>query len=288
MSIVTRTETLVIDTPEGNRNIAWQMWQHPDKPDAPLVICVHGLTRNRHDFDMLAKVLAEDYRVITVDVIGRGDSDRLHDGQLYGYPLYVSQMMQLLEYLEEETGQSTCYWVGTSMGGLIGMMIAALPNSPINRLILNDIGPVIPLAALQRLGEYVGKAPTFHNIVGIEHYLRIVAQPFGPLTDAQWQHLARYSAEDTGGGVWQLRYDPQIALAFAGLDSDIDLTAVWTAVECPVLVIRGAESDLLTANTANDMLMREGTELAVIPGVGHAPVLMDDEQISLVSEFFNR
>lgn len=285
MTLESHTEFLTIDTPEGPHQIAWQCWQKEGMDNAPLLICVHGLTRNRHDFDFLAAKMADHYRVITTDIIGRGDSDRVNQPELYGYPLYVSQMMQLLAHLRETTGQSQVDWLGTSMGGLIGMMIASSPHSPITRLVMNDVGPWIPLAALQRLAEYVGKAPLFNALNEVEEYLRIVASPFGLLTDQQWQHMARYSARQNEQGMWEMNYDPAIALAFQGIDSDVDLSSIWEAVKCPTLVIRGEESDLLTADGAKYMQSKGGVSLATFPDVGHAPTLMSDEQIAVVRDF---
>lgn len=285
MTLESHTEFLSIDTPEGQHQIAWQCWQKEGMDNAPLLICVHGLTRNRHDFDALAIAMTGHYRVITTDIIGRGDSDRVAQPELYGYPLYVSQMMQLLAHLAKTTGETRVDWLGTSMGGLIGMMIASSPHSPIERLIMNDVGPYIPLAALQRLADYVGKAPKFSSSKEVEDYLRIVASPFGKLTDEQWAHMTRYSARQDENGMWVMNYDPAIAMAFQGLDSDVDLSAIWKAVACPVLVLRGMQSDLLTAEAAQKMAEKKGVFLIDIPDVGHAPALMSEEQISYVRDF---
>lgn len=285
MAIESHTEFLSIDTPEGPHQIAWQCWQKEGMERAPLLICVHGLTRNRHDFDFLAAVMTDRYRVITTDIIGRGDSDRVVQPELYGYPLYVSQMMQLLTHLEKTTGEGTVDWLGTSMGGLMGMMIASSPHSPIDRLIMNDVGPHIPLAALKRLAGYVGKAPKFLSLKAVEEYLRIVASPFGALADAQWQHMARYSSRENEKGMFEMNYDPAIAMAFQGIDADVDLSSIWNAVTCPVLVVRGLESDLLTADGAQIMAEKQGVKLVEIPGVGHAPALMSEEQIAVVRDF---
>lgn len=276
---------LVIATPEGPHRIAWQQWQSSDEHDQPLIICVHGLTRNSHDFDFLARRLAQHGRVICPDILGRGDSDWLRTAALYGYPLYISQMQQLLTHLQQQHGNATFDWVGTSMGGLIGMMLAALPGgSGIRRLVMNDVGPFIPYASLARLGEYVGRGTLFHSLAEAEQYLRRVCEPFGPLTDEQWQHLARYGTEPWDGGL-RLRYDPAIAAGFALVSGDVDLSGVWQGVSCPVLVLRGAESDLLLAETARTMLQRPDTRLLEFPGIGHAPALMARDQIAAVESF---
>ena len=278
-----------IVTPEGDKQVTYQHWYNKpaveSQPNAPLLFCVHGLTRNRHDFDMIAEVLAHRYQVITLDILGRGDSDRMSDPSLYGYPLYVSQCLQMIQFWLDKTDTKTVHWLGTSMGGLIGMMLASQPNSVISRLVLNDVGTFIPLSAIQRLAEYVGQAPEFDDLHQVEQYLRIVAKPFGPLTDAQWQHLARYSAEETEQNQWQLRYDPAIAEAFSEVVEDIDISDIWQQVSCPSLIIRGAESDLLTEANAQQMLQRPHTQLEVVAGVGHAPMLMSQEQIALVDHY---
>lgn len=285
------TLQMSISTPEGDKQVTYQHWYNrrliEQTQPLPLLFCVHGLTRNRHDFDMIAAALADRYQVITIDILGRGDSDRMADPSLYGYPLYVSQCLQMTQFWLEKTQQESVHWLGTSMGGLIGMMIASQPNSVISRLILNDVGTFIPLAAIQRLAEYVGKAPTFENLAQVEQYLRVVAKPFGPLTDAQWQHLARHSAEQVEEKSWQLRYDPRIAEAFATINEDIDISDIWQQVACPSLVIRGAQSDLLTEANAEQMIQRPNTQLAVVEGVGHAPMLMDPEQIALVNQYLS-
>lgn len=283
MTIQHVMEYLDIQTPEGPKRMAYQRWQSEGSAK-PLLICVHGLTRNGRDFDVLAEKLAAEYTVICPDVLGRGDSDWLQNSALYGYPLYISQMQQLLMHLYGELGVNKCHWVGTSMGGLIGMMLAATPTSGIERLVMNDVGPFIPYAALSRLGDYVGKAQVFANEQEVEHYLRRVAAPFGPLTDEQWQHLAHHGSELCDGGL-RLRYDPAIADGFALVTGDVDLSMVWDAVECPVLVIRGAESDLLLPATARSMLQKPSTQLVEFPGIGHAPMLMARDQINAVEHF---
>ncbi|WP_430460423.1 alpha/beta fold hydrolase [Thalassolituus sp. LLYu03] len=284
MSVERSTEYLQVVTPEGPRRMAYQRWTDTTQTPTRLLICVHGLTRNSRDFDALAERLAGEYLVICPDVLGRGDSDWLVQSALYGYPLYLAQMQQLLLTLAAQTGLNDCDWVGTSMGGLIGMMLAAQPDSMIRRLVMNDVGPFIPYAALARLGQYVGKAPLFDSVASAEAFLRVVAAPFGPLTDDQWRHLAEHGTEPCEGQL-RLRYDPAIAEGFALVTGDIDLSVVWNAVTCPVLVIRGGESDLLLAGTARSMLQRPDTQLVEFPGIGHAPMLMARDQINAVEHF---
>ena len=285
MALETHTQFYSVETPEGARKLAFQMWQQSSMDTAPVLICVHGLTRNRHDFDVLAEAMTHHYRVVTVDMIGRGDSDWLTDPSHYGYPLYVSIMQQLMTHLADMTGEGRFDWLGTSMGGLIGMMLAASPNTQIDRMILNDIGPEIPLTGLQRLAGYVGQAPGFVSLLDVEDYLRVTAAGFGKLTDAQWRTMATHAARKDESGNWQLTYDPAIRNAFDGVNEDIDLTGVWSMVSCPVLVLRGAHSDLLTEDGLQRMCQRRSTYSFTVADAGHAPALQSEEEIEAVAKF---
>ena len=234
---------------------------------------------------MLATRLAEARRVVCPDIVGRGRSDWLPDPGLYGYPQYMSDMTALIARLDARAVD----WVGTSMGGLIGMMLAAQTGSPIRRLVLNDVGPFIPAAALERIGSYIGADPTFLANDALEVYLRHIHAPFGPLTDAQWRHLAEHSSRQRDDGMVGLAYDPGLAAVFTmGEITDVDLWPMWQAVTCPVLVIRGEDSDLLTSEVAGQMVERgHDVRLVEIPGCGHAPALMDDGQIEIVRDWLN-
>ncbi len=265
--------------PHGFHRLAYVEWGDPAA--GRTVVCVHGMTRNGRDFDDLARALAEeDRRVACPDVAGRGESDWLAVKEDYGFPQYLADMNALLARLDV----ATVDWVGTSMGGLIGMMLAALPGTPIRRLVMNDIGPFIPKAALDRLGRYVGKDPSFPDPAAAEAYVREVYAPFGPLPDEKWRHIAEHSIRRAADGSWRLRYDPAIAGTLAG--EDVDLWQVWEGVECPVLVLRGAESDILPAAVAEEMATRgPRAEVLELPGIGHAPALMTDDQIRIVRDF---
>jgi len=267
--------------PHGFHKIAYTQWGRAHNETT--AVCVHGLTRNGRDFDALAAVLAEDYRVACPDVAGRGQSDWLIHPEDYAYPTYINDMAAMIARL----GVSEVDWIGTSMGGLIGMMLAAQPNSPIRRLVLNDVGPFIPKASLERIGEYVGGKPHFEDVEGVEEYLREVHAPFGPLSDAQWRHLAKHSARRGEKSGFVLHYDPAIGDAFKGVElDDVDLWPVWNQISCPVLIVRGKESDLLTEETAERMLT-DGpeAELVEIENTGHAPALMDEKQIEFVRDW---
>lgn len=264
----------------GFHRVAYTQW---GRDDAPAVLCVHGLTRNGRDFDPLALALADRRRVACPDVVGRGKSAWLPVPALYGYPQYCADMAALIARM----GVDQVDWVGTSMGGLIGMTLAAQPNNPIRRLVINDVGPLISKVGLQRIADYVGKDPVFEDVAAVEAYLRFTLMGFGRLTDGQWRHLAEHSARQRPDGLLGLAYDPGIADAFKAQPmQDVDLWALWDRVTCPVLVLRGADSDLLTAETAEEMTRRgPGARIIEIPHTGHAPALMSEEQIAIVRSF---
>lgn len=299
MTVLHTQQILTVSTPEGDRQMAYQLWQPlagspqavEDESSRRLVVCAHGLTRNSRDFDFIARELAHNAVVVCIDVLGRGDSEYLQDGSLYGYPLYVSQCQQLLAHLHQEFGFDRCQWLGTSMGGLIGMMLAAYQTADsalqLSQLVLNDVGSFIPRRALMRIAMYLGQPRQFASVTEVELYLRDVARPFGPLTDDQWRHLAEHGCEEVGVRQYRLRYDPAIAKGFNDISGDIDLTAIWQLVAIPTLLIRGADSDLLLADTAAEMAVRDDVELVEFAGVGHAPMLMAEDQIDCVLRFLN-
>ncbi|WP_193371213.1 alpha/beta fold hydrolase [Pelagibius marinus] len=248
-------------------------------PDHPVpVLCLHGLARNARDFDTLAADLAAaGRRVVCADVVGRGDSGWLRDPLDYGYPQYLADTAALIARL----GSRQVDIVGTSMGGLIGMMLAAQPDNPIRRLVVNDVGPFIPKAALARILDYFGEDPRFAGLAEAEAYHRRIYRSFGDLSDAQWRHLTETSLR-RDGDQWRLHYDPRIAEPMRAVEmADVDLWPLWDAVSCPVLVLRGAESDLLLPQTAAEMKERgPRAELIEFPGCGHAPALLDPAQIA--------
>ncbi|MFO0990352.1 MAG: alpha/beta hydrolase [Hyphomicrobiales bacterium] len=259
--------------------IGYAEWGRSDA--AQTILCVHGLTRNARDFDFLAKALVDrGARVIALNMVGRGTSSWLADPMGYVVPAYVGHVLQFLK----EQRLDSVDWVGTSMGGLIGMLIAAGENNPIRRLVLNDIGPFISQAALAQLKIYVGRDPLFPSLKDAESYLREIHAGFGPLSDAQWHHLVSHSVRDADGGL-RLHYDPQIKVPYAQMaDADVDLWALWEKIRCPTFLLRGSESQLLTADTALQMTATgPQATLATFEGVGHAPALMADDQIELVA-----
>ena len=272
---------LLAGTPHGFYRMSYMEWSGP--VGAPTVICVHGLTRNGRDFDMLAEALSSDFRVVCPDVLGRGKSDWLDHTEDYDFPVYIASMAQLIARLDAPE----VLWVGTSMGGLIGMLTAALPNAPIKRLVINDIGPLLAKEGIARIATYVGKDPSFPDLVALEAYQREIAASFGPLTDAQWRHLATHAARTKPDGSLGLAYDPRIADTFKNAAPvDVDLWPQWDGMTCPTLVLRGANSDLLRRPDAMAMTQRgPRATLVEFPGVGHAPALMAPDQIAAVRGF---
>ena len=274
-------------SPAGFHRMAYVEWGDAHNPR--VLVCVHGLTRCGRDFDYLAQALAADYRVVCPDVVGRGQSDWLREPLHYAIPQYAADMVALLARLDVETVD----WLGTSMGGMIGMALAAQAETPIRRLMLNDVGPVIGAGALARIGEYLATPPDFATIEEAERYIRLIAAPFGNLTDGQWRHLTERVVKTGSNGRIALRYDPGIAEPFKAAvaahgeaGKDVDLWPLYDMIRCPTLVVRGETSDLLSRQTVAAMGERGPRARGVeIPGVGHAPMFMDDDQVAVVRNF---
>jgi pimeloyl-ACP methyl ester carboxylesterase len=299
--------------PNGFHRIAYTDWGDGRNPH--IVLCVHGLSRNSRDFDLLAAALEADHRVICMDVVGRGDSDWLADKSGYSFSTYLGDAAaliarvttpiagSLLESLHVRLGGTRPVakldWIGTSMGGLIGMLLAAKPGSPIRRLVMNDVGPFVPWNALIRLKGHVGSETHFANYDEVERYVRKACDSFGQLDDEYWQHLARHAAVREEDGSYRLRYDPAISRGLpVHLDPElpigpeilrgIDLWTIWDALRCPVLVLRGAESEVLPRGTVEEMQRRRpNVKVVEFNGVGHAPALASRDQIGAVREFLN-
>jgi len=277
-----RRRSVLCASTHGLHRMAYREWGDPRNRN--VVLCVHGLARTGRDFDELARALCGQFRVICPDVAGRGDSDRLPDAKLYAVPQYAADMVTLIARLDVEA----VGWVGTSMGALIGMALAAQKGAPISRLVLNDAGPVITRVSLERIGSYLGQTPAFASIEKAEEYVRALSAPFGPHSDAQWRFLTDTWVRKHEDGSFRAHYDPKIAEPFrrdmpAG---DTDLWAIYDAVHCPTLLLRGELSDLISRETAAAMAQRGPKARVVeIKGVGHAPTLMQPDQIAVVREF---
>jgi pimeloyl-ACP methyl ester carboxylesterase len=253
-------------------------------------VCVHGVSRTGRDFDILAASLAErcGARVIAPDLPGRGRSQWLESPTHYTDRAYTTAMSALIARLDVKQVD----WVGTSLGGHVGMMMAGEQGSPIGRLVLNDFGARVSASALRRIGAYLVQSWRFESIDQLEAHLRDALQPFGPLSDAQWRHLAQYSAVREAAGSYRFHYDPAIGMRFAiPIWLDVVLWQIWDRIQCPVLILRGENSDLLSADTVAAMLKRGEAaragkvKAAEIAGCGHAPALMNDEQIAVIENF---
>ena len=279
-----RTQYVTSCSTDGLHQLAYTDWGDIENPN--ILICSHGLTRNRHDFDALAKKLSSKRRVICFDLPGRGESDWLTNKMAYDYHQYTIDALMIIA----RTGAETVDWLGTSMGGLLGMALASLKQSPIQRLILNDVGPFIPKAALMRIANYVGKQPSFDTAAELEAYLRAVYVGFGKLTDEQWQHILRYGQRTLDNGQITLNYDPDISQAFTNKPlADIDLWPVWNNIQLQTLIIRGENSDLLGASTAEEMIEKNvNSELLEIANTAHSPALMNAKDINLIEAWLDK
>jgi pimeloyl-ACP methyl ester carboxylesterase len=273
-------------SPVGLHKVAYKEWGDPQ--NSSVLVCVHGVTRVSDDFDRLAQELSQHYRVVCPDIAGRGRSDWLNDPQYYQIPQYVSDMVTLLARLDARA----VHWLGTSMGGLIGMGLASMKNNPIDRLVLNDIGPALNSAALARIGDYIGQTVSFTSFDEAMHYIKGISQPFGPHTDEEWRKLAADVLRQDKDGQWIRHYDPNLAIPFKATTTESAQhaqTMLWKAYEaisCPTLVIRGGDSDLLTPDVAKAMTERgPKAKLVEFPGIGHAPTFLHTDQIAVVREF---
>lgn len=254
-----------------------------DARNPRVLVCVHGLTRNARDFDPLAKVLAAEYRVVCPDVVGRGESDRV-PAKEYDYGVYCGDMAALIARL----GVDSVDWIGTSMGGLIGIVLAARRGSPIRRLVLNDIGPFIPKVALERVTSYTGTAAPFADLDRGAAFLRDTLVGYRDLPEPLWRHVVEHSFVRDADGRYALAYDPAIgdALRAAGPVGDVDMWGFWDRMRCKVLALQGGASDFLTPETVAEM-KRRGPKAEVVsyPGVGHPVPLMLPDEIAIVRDW---
>lgn len=274
--------------PNGLHRMAY--WEWGDAANPRVVVCVHGLSRQGRDFDCLARALAPRFRVVCPDVVGRGQSDWLPDATGYQVPQYVADMVTLLARLDAQE----LAWVGTSMGGLIAMGLASLPGNPVRRLVLNDVGPRIEPAALVRIGGYVGQTTRWDTLDAAADDLWSISQTFGPHSREQWLALTRPQLKASAQGGFELRCDPGIAVGVRAMTPAMAAAGealLWQAydrITCPTLLVRGAESDLLSSVTAQAMTQRgPKARLVEVAGVGHAPTFVQPEQIGLVTAFLD-
>ena len=274
-------------SPDGTHRMAYHAWGNPSNPK--VLVCVHGLTRRGSDFKTLAQAMSNDYYVVCPDVVGRGDSDRLKNPMLYAVPQYVADMAGLIKHL----GVSQIDWFGTSMGGLIGMVYASMPKNPIRRMLINDVGPRIEPEAIKRLGSYVGQPFSFTNRADALQRLNEICASFGSHTPEEWE-IYNGPMLVQKDGFWVMHYDPDISVPFASVNpimAKAGEMAMWHAfkqIHIPMLIVRGSESDLLSAQTVAEMCKVNPYIRSIeIPGVGHAPAFVKSEQVALAKEFFS-
>ena len=274
-------------SPDGPHRMAYHAWGNPNNPK--VLVCVHGLTRRGSDFKTLAQAMSNDYYVVCPDVVGRGDSDRLKNPMLYAVPQYVADMASLIKHL----GVAQVDWFGTSMGGLIGMVYASMPKNPIRRMLINDVGPRIEPEAIKRLGSYVGQPFTFNNRADALQRLNEICASFGSHTPEEWE-IYNGPMLVQKDGLWVMHYDPDISVPFASVNpimAKAGEMAMWHAfkqIHIPMLIVRGGESDLLSAKTVAEMCKVNPYIRSIeIPGVGHAPAFVKSEQVALAKEFFS-
>jgi pimeloyl-ACP methyl ester carboxylesterase len=282
---VPRLEHVQCLSPQGLHRMAYWEWGARDNPR--VLICVHGLTRQGRDFDVLAQSLCTQYRVVCPDVVGRGQSDWLRDANAYQVPTYIADMVTLIARLQPQL----LHWVGTSMGGLIGIGLASLPQTPISRLVINDVGPVLEPNALARIARYLGLNLRWKSLDEATDYISLVSRSFGPLSREQWLRLTEPLLKRDGQD-WIARYDPNIATPFKAATpekaqaDEILLWHLYDSITCPTLLLRGADSDLLKHDTAIAMTQRgPKARLQEFENIGHAPMLVSEDQVELVKAF---
>lgn len=272
----------------GFHNVSYREWDNSSNARSK-VICVHGLTRNAEDFNFLATQLKDDFDVVCPDIVGRGKSDWLNDPNLYNYPQYMSDTTCLFSRLNVSSKMKVD-WVGTSMGGILGMLIAAQPNAPIQRLILNDIGPEVPSTALLRIKAYIEAYPTFNTLAEAKNYIRNGLASFGKLSEEQWDQITNTSVKKENHD-FRMAYDPALITAYKkALDehhtTENILWDIWKNIKCPILLLHGIESDVLTPEIISKMeALKPEMEIVAFENVGHAPALLDLQQTDIIKDW---
>lgn len=270
--------------PKGFHSIAYQVWGE-DTDERP-VVCVHGLTRHAGDFEAFSQALCRSRKVICPDLVGRGASDWLPDASDYHVPQYNCDLTAVMA----ATGCREVDWVGTSLGGLCGIMMAGLPNSPIRRLVINDVAPEVPMDALRRVSKYLSEPLQFENVDAVEMHLREVYAGFGPMCDEDWREMALTSVYCGEEGYYAPHFDPGIGQNFRRywLLYHFNIWSYWKRITCPILIIRGAESDFLTGDLLKRMLeFQTDATVHEVPGVGHTPVMDHPDLIAITLAWLN-
>lgn len=268
---------------EGFHRISYREWGRRGKK--PTIICVHGVTRLAHDFDVLAEALSKDYHVVCPDIAGRGNSDWFHNHKHYNFTQYCADINALIARLDVEK----VHYIGTSMGGIIGMILAGLPNGPIASLVINDIGPEQKMSEIRRLGNYMGLAPEFGDMDEVTEYVRTTYSAFGNLSDQQWKQMGLNSVRKHSDG-YKMHYDPKIGKAFRSnyYFYTFTLWHYWDKIACPTLALRGELSTFLSAETAEKMTQRgPKCKVVEIKEAGHAPALQSPYEIKVIKDFIS-
>jgi len=274
-----REETLLHLGPEGFHRVAYREWGAHDNPE--VLICVHGISRRASDFDDIAQALSNDYRVVCPDMPGRGLSDWMDDKSHYVQGLYLSICAALIA----RTGARSVDWLGTSMGGRLGMALASTPNTPIRKLVINDIGPQVPAAGRADNFAHFGTDPRFESEQAGMRYVRETRAAFGPTTEAAWLKFCKDSLRQMDDGQWTLHYDPGLKVT-AGAAASSEAWQQWQRITCPVYVLWGLKSKILIADVVERMQTTgPKAEVFAVPYAGHCPRLENDEQIDAVRQF---
>lgn len=277
-------------SPGGLHRMAYKEWGAPNNPH--ILVCVHGITRVSDDFDVLAKALSSDYRVICPDIVGRGRSDKLTLPQHYQITQYIADIVTLIARVTH-THDEPIHYLGTSMGGMIGMGLASLPYSPIQKLILNDISPMIPFTAINRIAAYIGEDISFPTFFEAQSYIRNLSSTFGEHTELEWDKFCRDVLRQHPDGTWRRHHDIHIAQPFKEVMRPELMQTLqnkawqaYDAITCQTLLLRGKDSDVLMPEVAIDMTQRgPHAKLVTFDDVGHAPTLLHQDQIDVVKTF---
>lgn len=268
--------------PGGFHQVAYREWGDADNPR--VLVCVHGISRRASDFDQIAHALSDEYRVLSADMPGRGNSDWMQDKLHYVQSLYLSVCASLIA----RTGVTEVDWLGTSMGGRIGMALAATPGTPIRKLVINDIGPYVPASGRADNFAHFGTDPRFETEAQGMRYIRETRAAFGPTTESAWEKFCKDSLRQMDDGQWTLHYDPGLKVTAGSVASD-GAWDQWERITCPTMVLWGLKSKLLIAETVARMQSTgPKSEVFEVPYAGHCPRLENDEQIGAVREFLLR
>ncbi|THB65799.1 MAG: alpha/beta hydrolase [Gammaproteobacteria bacterium] len=275
-------KSVLCNNPEGYHRIFYREYGNENAEHT--VVCAHGLTRNSHDFDFFAEGISDNFRVITVDIVGRGISDWLDNKALYTYNQYANDFSTLFAKIDVEN----VFWVGTSLGGSIGMILASKRNTPIKKLVANDIAPYIDYSIIESISKYCGSTPVFNNQEEICNYLKEIYTAFGDLADKHWEHIAKHTTGKKDGDKYRLAFDPAISYSILEETNhkSVDFWKYWDKVACPTLVIHGLQSTILSSEQTKEMSERGPmADVFTVEDAGHAPALMLEDQIQKVKEW---